>query len=91
MTFAGVNYYDGQGFMVRKSLGIASALELSGASICVQTGTTPSSTSADYFKANKMTVKPVVFETLPDTTAAYDSGRCDAITADASGALRRCA
>ena len=55
LTFAGVNYYDGQGFMVRKSLGVTSALELSGASVCVQTGTTTELNLADYFKANKMT------------------------------------
>ena len=84
MTFAGINYYDGEGFMVRKSLGIASALELTGASICVQKGTTHELNLGDFFKLNKMTASPVIFETLPDTTAAYDSGRCDAITVDAS-------
>jgi general L-amino acid transport system substrate-binding protein len=84
MTFAGVNYYDGQGFMVKKSFGVTSALELNEASICVQTGTTTELNLADYFKAHKMTVNPVVFEKLDETTAAYDAGRCDALTADAS-------
>jgi general L-amino acid transport system substrate-binding protein len=84
MTFAGINYYDGEGFMVRESLGISSALELTGASICVQKGTTHELNLGDFFKLNKMTASPVIFDTLPDTTAAYDSGRCDAITVDAS-------
>jgi general L-amino acid transport system substrate-binding protein len=85
LTFAGVNYYDGQGFMVRKSLGVTSALELSGASVCVQTGTTTELNLTDYFKVNNMTLNPVVFEPLAETEAAYDSGRCDAYTTDASG------
>jgi general L-amino acid transport system substrate-binding protein len=85
LTFAGVNYYDGQGFMVRKSLGIASALELSGASICLQTGTTTELNLADYFKAHKMTYTLVAFQQLKEVEAAYDSGRCDALTTDASG------
>jgi general L-amino acid transport system substrate-binding protein len=84
MTFAGVTYYDGQGFMVKKSFGVTSALELNGASICVQTGTTTELNLADYFKAHNMTVNPVVFEKLDETTGAYDAGRCDAFTADAS-------
>jgi general L-amino acid transport system substrate-binding protein len=85
LVFAGVNYYDGQGFLVRKSLGVTSALELTGASICTQTGTTTELNLADYFKANKMTYNPVVFEKQADTVAAYDAGRCDAYTTDASG------
>ncbi|MYZ50127.1 amino acid ABC transporter substrate-binding protein [Propylenella binzhouense] len=85
LKFAGVNYYDGQGFMVRKDLGVSSALELSGASICVQTGTTTELNLADYFRANKMDYNPVVFEKLDETNSAYDSGRCDALTTDASG------
>ena len=85
LTFAAVNYYDGQGFMVRKSLGIASALELSGASICLQTGTTTELNLADYFKAHKMTYTLVAFQQLKEVEAAYDSGRCDALTTDASG------
>jgi general L-amino acid transport system substrate-binding protein len=85
LSFAGVSYYDGQGFMARKSLGVASALELSGAAVCVQSGTTTELNLADFFKVNKMNYNPVVFEKLPEVNAAYDSGRCDAYTTDASG------
>ncbi len=85
LTFVGTSYYDGQGFLVRKDLGVASALELSGASVCVQTGTTTELNLADYFKRNNMTYNPVVFEKFEEATAAYDSGRCDAYTTDASG------
>src|SRR3990172_5311264 len=85
LMFAGTNYYDGQGFMVKKSLGVSSALELSGASICVQTGTTTELNLADYFKVSKMELNPVVFEKQEEADAAYDSGRCDAYTTDASG------
>jgi general L-amino acid transport system substrate-binding protein len=85
LVFAGTSYYDGQGFMVRKSLGVASALELSGAAVCVQSGTTTELNLADFFKVNKMDYNPVVFEKLPEVNAAYDSGRCDAYTTDASG------
>ncbi len=85
LTFAGVNYYDGQGFMVRKDLGVTSAKQLDGASICVQTGTTTELNMADYFRSNNINYKPVVFEALPETNQAYDSGRCDALTTDASG------
>lgn len=85
LTFAGTNYYDGQGFMVRKSLGVTSALQLGGASVCVQTGTTTELNMADFFKRNNMQYNPVVFEQLPEVDAAYDSGRCDAYTTDASG------
>jgi general L-amino acid transport system substrate-binding protein len=85
MTFAGTNYYDGQGFMVRKSLGVDSALQLSGASVCVQSGTTTELNLTDYFRVNNMELNPVVFEPLAETEAAYDAGRCDAYTTDASG------
>ncbi len=83
--FIGVNYYDGQGFMVRESLGVKSALELSGAAVCVQTGTTTELNLTDYFRANNMELKPVVFEKSEESVAAYDEGRCDAFTTDASG------
>jgi general L-amino acid transport system substrate-binding protein len=83
--FRPVNYYDGQGFMVKKSLNVKSALELSGASVCVQSGTTTELNLADYFKANKMEYNPVVFEKLEEVNAAYDAGRCDAYTTDQSG------
>lgn len=87
LDFPGVNYYDGQGFMInsKKLSGINSALQLSGASICVQSGTTTELNMADYFRANKMEYNPVVFEKLEEANAAYDSGRCDAYTTDQSG------
>jgi general L-amino acid transport system substrate-binding protein len=85
LIFAGVNYYDGQGFMVKKALGVKTAKELNGATVCVQTGTTTELNLADYFKANKMTYKPVVFEKLDETVQAYLAGRCDVYTTDQSG------
>jgi general L-amino acid transport system substrate-binding protein len=85
LSFVGVNFYDGQGFMVKKSLGVKSAKELNGASVCVQTGTTTELNLADYFRANNIQYKPVVFERADETVAAYDAGRCDAFTTDASG------
>jgi general L-amino acid transport system substrate-binding protein len=85
LTFAGVNYYDGQGFMVRKDLGVSSVTELDGASICVQTGTTTELNMADYFRSHNIEYTPVVFEQLTETNQAYDSGRCDSLTTDASG------
>jgi general L-amino acid transport system substrate-binding protein len=86
-NFTGINYFDGQGFMInaKKLPGVNSALQLSGASVCVQTGTTTELNLADYFKANKMEYNPVVFEQLSETNAAYDSGRCDVLTTDQSG------
>jgi len=83
--FVGVNYYDGQGFMVRKNLNVKSALELGGASVCVQTGTTTELNLGDYFRANNLELKPVVFEKNEEARQAYDEGRCDAYTTDASG------
>ena len=85
LNFVGVIYYDGQGFMVKKSLGVKSAKELSGASICVQTGTTTELNLADFFRTNKLDYKPVVFEKNDEAVAAYNSGRCDGYTTDASG------
>ncbi len=85
MFFTGINFYDGQGFMVRKKLGVNSALKLDGASICVQQGTTTELNLADYFRANNMKLEAVVFATDEEATKAYDSGRCDAYTTDASG------
>lgn len=83
--FAGVMYYDGQGFMVRKSLGITSAKQLAGATVCTQTGTTTELNLADYFRANKMEYKLVSFEKETEVVKTYDNGGCDAITTDASG------
>ncbi|SHN14969.1 amino acid ABC transporter substrate-binding protein [Roseibium suaedae] len=85
LNFAGVNYYDGQGFMVRKDLGVASALELSGASVCTQTGTTTELNIADYFRSNNMPYEVVAFEKLEEVVKAYDAGRCDVFSNDASG------
>lgn len=85
LNFAGVNYYDGQGFMIRKSLGVKSALELSGASVCTNTGTTTELNVADYFRANKMEYEIVAFEKADEVVAAYDAGRCDVYTTDQSG------
>ena len=73
-NFTGVTYYDGQGFMVKKALGVKSAKELNGATVCVQTGTTTELNLADYFKANKMTYKPVVFEKLDESRNHILSG-----------------
>ena len=87
LNFAGVTYYDGQGFMInaKKLPGVNSALQLSGAAVCVQSGTTTELNLADYFKANKMEYNPVVFEKLEEVNAAYDAGRCDVYTTDQSG------
>mgnify|MGYP000253557441 CR=1 FL=1 len=85
LNFAGVNYYDGQGFMVRKSLGVTSALELAGAAVCTNTGTTTELNLADYFRANNMTYEVVAFEKADEVVRAYDEGRCDVYTTDQSG------
>jgi general L-amino acid transport system substrate-binding protein len=85
LNFTGINYFDGQGFIVRKSLKVNSALELAGAAVCVQQGTTTELNLADYFRANKMQLKTVTFATLDEAVKAYDSSRCDAYTTDASG------
>jgi general L-amino acid transport system substrate-binding protein len=79
-----VNYFDGQGFIIRKSLKVNSALELNDAAICVQQGTTTELNLSDYFRANKMRIKSVTFNTLDESVKAYESGRCDAYTTDAS-------
>ncbi|HUJ38441.1 MAG TPA: amino acid ABC transporter substrate-binding protein, partial [Hyphomicrobium sp.] len=80
-----VNYYDGQGFIVRKDLKVNSALELNGATVCVQQGTTTELNLADYFRTNKMQLKSVTFLQLEEALGAYESGRCNAYTTDASG------
>jgi len=80
-----VNYYDGQGFIVRKDLKIKSARELDGATVCVQQGTTTELNLADYFRTNKMQLKSVTFLSLEEALNAYQSGRCNAYTTDASG------
>jgi len=83
--FAGINFYDGQGFIVRKSLGVKSALELDGAAICVGTGSTTELNLGDYFTANNMSYTPVVYVTSDEIRAGYLAGRCDAYTTDRSG------
>jgi general L-amino acid transport system substrate-binding protein len=85
LSFTGVDYYDGQGFMVRKALKVNSALELNGASVCVQQGTTTELNLADYFRAHNMQLKSVTFASSDEAVKAYDAGRCDAFTTDASG------
>jgi len=84
-TFVGVNYYDGQGFMVRKDLGVSSATELDGATVCIQTGTTTELNLADYFRTNGMSYEPVPIETNAEGQQQYLAGACDAYTTDASG------
>ena len=85
LRFHGVNYYDGQGFMVNKNLGVSSAKELDGASVCIQTGTTTELNLADYFHANGMEYEAVTIETNDEARQNYLSGRCDVYTTDASG------
>src|SRR6267378_4369343 len=83
-NFTGVTYYDGQGFLVKKSLKVNSALELNSASVCVQTGTTTEQNLADYFKGNNMKYEVIAFGTADETVKAYESGRCDVFTTDMS-------
>ena len=85
LNFVGVNYYDGQGFMAKKSLGVKSALELDGASVCVQSGTTTELNLADYFRSNNMKFNAVVYENNDEVNKAYEAGRCDVLTTDQSG------
>ncbi|HBV75766.1 MULTISPECIES: amino acid ABC transporter substrate-binding protein [Vibrio] len=84
LNFVGTTYYDGQGFMVKKDLGVKSAKELDGASVCVQAGTTTELNLADYFRLQGMSYKPVVFDTMDQTAKGFDSGRCDVLTSDQS-------
>ena len=84
-TFVGINYYDGQGFIGRKELGVGSATELDGASICIQTGTTTELNLADFFRTNGISYEPVPLETNAEARAAYRAERCDVYTTDISG------
>lgn len=84
INFAGVNFYDGQGFMINRDLGITDASELDGAAICVQAGTTTELNLADYFRANDMEFDPIVFDTSEQTVGGYQAGRCDVLTSDTS-------
>ncbi len=85
LNWVGVNYYDGQGFMVRKDLGVASAKELDGATVCIQTGTTTELNLADFFKENGMAYEPVPVETEDQALTQFLAGACDVYTTDASG------
>ena len=85
LEFVGVIYYDGQGFMVPKKLNVTSAKQLDGANVCTNTGTTTELNLADYFRANNLKYKVIAFEKNNEVIAAYDAGRCDAYTTDASG------
>jgi general L-amino acid transport system substrate-binding protein len=84
LNFAGVNYYDGQGFMVTKGLGVKSAKELDGAAVCIQAGTTTELNLADYFRENGMKYKSVTYDTSDATIKGFEAGRCDMITSDQS-------
>ncbi len=85
LDFVGINFYDGQGFMVKRAANVKSAKQLGGATVCVQSGTTTELNLADFFRANNLRFTPVVFEKLDETVGAYMSGRCDAYTTDVSG------
>lgn len=84
LNFTGVNYYDGQGFLVQKELGVKSALELDGASVCIQAGTTTELNLSDYFRLNNMKFSPVVYDTADQTVQGFAAGRCDILTSDQS-------
>ena len=83
--FVGVNYYDGQGFMVPRELGVSSAKDLDGATVCIQTGTTTELNLADFFRANNISYEPVPIETNAEAQQQYLAGACDVYTTDASG------
>lgn len=85
LNFTAVNYYDGQGFLVRKSLNVKSAMELNGASVCTQSGTTTELNVADFFRTNNLQYEVVAFQGQEETLKAYESGRCEVFTTDASG------
>lgn len=85
LSFVGVNFYDNQGFMVKKSAGLKTAKELDGATVCVQTGTTTELNLADFFRDNGLKYKTLVFEKADEAMNAYQSNRCDSFTTDISG------
>jgi general L-amino acid transport system substrate-binding protein len=84
LNFAGVNYYDGQGFLVNKKMGVTSAKELDGATVCIQAGTTTELNLADYFRANGMKYTPITYDTSDESATSLESGRCDVLTSDQS-------
>ncbi|WP_144063080.1 amino acid ABC transporter substrate-binding protein [Litchfieldella anticariensis] len=84
LNFAGVTFYDGQGFLISSDLGISSVQELDGAAICIQAGTTTELNVADYFRAHEMQFDPIVFDTSEQTVGGFEAGRCDVLTSDTS-------
>jgi general L-amino acid transport system substrate-binding protein len=84
LNFAGVNYYDGQGFLVSKKLGVKSAKELDGAAVCIQAGTTTELNLADYFRANGMSYTPITYDKSDESVKGFENGRCDVLTSDQS-------
>ena len=84
LNFAGVNYYDGQGFLINKGIGVDDATQLDGATVCIQAGTTTELNLSDYFRAKGMEYKPIVFDTSEQTVQGFASGRCDVLTSDRS-------
>jgi general L-amino acid transport system substrate-binding protein len=84
LNFTGVTYYDGQGFLVNKSLGVSSAKELDGATVCIQAGTTTELNLADYFRANGLKYTPITYDTSDESAKSLESGRCDVLTSDQS-------
>ncbi len=84
LNFVTVNYYDGQGFLISKKLGVKSAKDLDGATVCVLPGTTTEQNAADFFRSNKMKWKPVVIESTTELAKTFFAGRCDVLTSDAS-------
>ncbi|WP_120995752.1 amino acid ABC transporter substrate-binding protein [Stutzerimonas urumqiensis] len=84
LNFTGVTYYDGQGFLVNKELGVKSAKELDGATVCIQAGTTTELNLSDYFRANGMNYTPITYDTSDESAKSLESGRCDVLTSDQS-------
>ncbi|HLV18550.1 MAG TPA: amino acid ABC transporter substrate-binding protein [Pseudomonas sp.] len=84
LNFTGVTYYDGQGFLVNKSLGVSSAKELDGATVCIQAGTTTELNLSDYFRSNGMKYTPITYDTSDESAKSLESGRCDVLTSDQS-------
>ena len=84
LNFAGVTYYDGQGFLVNKKLGVSSAKELDGATVCIQAGTTTELNLSDYFRSNNLKYTPITYDTSDESAKSLESGRCDVLTSDQS-------
>ena len=84
LNFTGVNYYDGQGFLVNKKLGVTSAKQLDGATVCIQAGTTTELNLSDYFRANNLQFTPIPYDTSDESAKSLESGRCDVLTSDQS-------